>query len=213
MSSLIWDSDQCLPPHGTSSMGAFIPARLSCAYNNAVKYFWLSKHSGRLFQDSLSCGACCARWSLQQDCIKLQQFVGVPVPLQEGCELSRGDVFTFTPSRSSGLERPLALQRLKKSSQISWFVEESSLFLLSLILPKGQGKTCCLSCPPSSPLLLRSLLLFRMLQAMLSALFFCNASFNPLISGLWNIAGGNKNRARLFHDIPLCCWVTALCLS
>ena len=146
----------------------------------------------------LSCGACCACWSVQRACIKLQQFIGVLIPSQEGRELSRADVFPFPPDCSSGLEHPLVLWRLIKPCQSNWFVEESCLFLLPVISPKGQSKTWSLSYLPSSLLLLRSLLLFRMLQ---SVLFF-NASFNPLISDFWNVAGGNKNRARLFHDIP-----------
>lgn len=51
------------------------------------------------------------------------------------------------------------------------------------------------------------------LQAVLSTLFICNASCNPLIPGLWNTAGGDKNRVHLFHDTLLCFWWTAPCLS
>lgn len=86
---------------------SFLQTPLCC--HSTVKCSWLSEHSGRLFQDSLSCCACCEFWSFQQDCIELEEFLRVPIPLQEGCELSRAGELTFTPSQRSRLECPLVL--------------------------------------------------------------------------------------------------------
>lgn len=97
--SWIWDSEHCLLLHGTYQwVLSFL--QLSCACS--VKCFWLSKHSGRLFQDSASAVVPVVHAGSSEDCIKLHQFTGVPVPWWEAHRLSRADLFTCPPPMAGG---------------------------------------------------------------------------------------------------------------
>lgn len=187
-------------------MDAFTPARLPCAWNKAGKYFWHSEHSGRVFQVSASAAVPTVPAGA---CTTPQQCTGGPAPSQRGREQSRAAISLHT------------------QLQLCF-----GAFFHSLVTDKTLPKqliyqspvSCCCQCtcqrvlgrPGASP---APLLLFHwdeafffkfhMLQAMLSALLFCNGAFNPLISGLGNNADSNDNRPHLFHDMSSCPWVTA----